>query len=77
MDVRTSIETGKPMLLGLGTAEKNSGLVIKPRKFESDVPISVFITCPTAVTNRESKGLDGKKILWAIKNVGIITCSRS
>lgn len=54
MDVRTSIETGKPMLLGLGTAEKNSGLVIKPRKFESDMPISVFITCPTAVTNRES-----------------------
>lgn len=30
MDVRTSIETGRPMLLGLGTAEKNSGLVMQP-----------------------------------------------
>lgn len=30
MDMRISTETGKPMLLGLGTAEKNSGLVMLP-----------------------------------------------
>jgi hypothetical protein len=29
MDVRTSIATGRPMLLGLETAEKNFGLVMQ------------------------------------------------
>jgi hypothetical protein len=42
MDGKTSIETGKPMLLDLGTKEKNSGLVMQPCMFVFKVPISAL-----------------------------------
>lgn len=47
MDVRISTETGKPMLLGLGTAERNSGLVMQPCMFVSQMPVSaLLVICP-------------------------------
>lgn len=62
MDVRTSIVTGRPMLLGLETAKRNFGLVMKLWKFVKDIPVSVLLAiCPPVVSNGDKKGLEGKK----------------
>lgn len=41
--MRTSTKTGRPMLLDLGTAEKNSGLVTQLCMFVSKMPISALL----------------------------------